>query len=107
MSVGTVDIPEWMGRPVRVTDTLSKTPQPDDRTALLLAERYPAYGDPREFAARLGAVWGALLGIGPIEPRRVDLMMAALKVCREWHAHGQDNVDDAVAYLTLAGRLAE
>ena len=71
---------------------------------LVLGDRNASYGSPAEDYARTAAVWSGLLvdelkeGV-VLTPRKAILMMAALKVCREWHKPKRDNRVDAIGYM--------
>lgn len=70
---------------------------------LVSGKRADQYGQPAENMARIGAVWGALLGQAPIPGRTVAVMMAALKLARECGPESKrDNLVDACGYLLIA-----
>jgi len=88
---------------------LTRQPKPsitDEARRLVAGERAEAYGPAEESFGRVGRMWGALLGVPDIEPRRVALMLTALKLSREAYRPGKDNRTDAVGYLLLADRLS-
>lgn len=75
---------------------------------LVNGKRAEQYGQPPENMARIGAVWGALLGREPIPPRTVAVMMAALKLARECGPEPKrDNLVDACGYLLIAEQCGE
>lgn len=70
---------------------------------LVNGKRAEQYGQPPENMARIGAVWGALLGVDAIPARTVAVMMAALKLARECGPESKrDNLVDACGYLLIA-----
>ena len=48
----------------------------------VLSDRQNDYGDALENFETIGKIWGALLGIDPVKPWQVALMMDALKTVR-------------------------
>jgi len=77
----------------------------DEARRLVRGERADAYGPADESFRAIGRMWGALLGTGDIEPRKVALMMAALKLHRESHKASRENRVDLVGYALLADQL--
>lgn len=70
---------------------------------LVNGKRAEQYGNPPENMARIGVVWGALLGRDAIPARTVAVMMAALKLARECGPEPKrDNLVDACGYLLIA-----
>lgn len=49
---------------------------------------------------RLAVVWSGLVG-QTITPEQCVLMLATLKIVREWYKHDPDNVTDAEGYLSM------
>lgn len=84
-----------------------------DETALQEAQRLVHgdrgrdYGHPIDDYTRTGRMWGALLGIGDIDPRICCLMMAAVKMSREVNAPKRDNRVDLAGYAECANMVAE
>ena len=74
---------------------------------LIHGERERSYGPPEVSFAVIGRLWAALLGVEDIPPERVGLMMTALKLARENHRHGTDNLTDAVGFLVNVARVHE
>jgi len=66
---------------------------------LIHGERQKSYGSPKSNFTKIGRIWGAINDIPDIEPEKVALMMAGLKIARESHAHTQDNLVDGAAYF--------
>ena len=60
------------------------------------------YGDPSENLRRIGIVWGSLLNIDAIPPRKVAVMLAGMKVVRAAHRTNRDDLVDGIGYLYLA-----
>ena len=80
---------------------------------LVHGQRNDSYGHPLADLGRTGRLWGALLdewrrGTDPDVPAElVALCMVALKLSREVHRHGIDNLVDAVGYVLCAARAIE
>jgi len=55
---------------------------------------------PEPHFRRLADTWSGLLGI-PITPEQACLMLATLKIVREFAHHEDDNMHDAHGYLSL------
>lgn len=93
-------------------------PFPDDGYFHMLRQlqqsRGKSYGPYTPGSRALGMVWAGLLSnhykkeLPPIPPHLVELMMAALKLCRAARPtkHCQDNYDDAFVYTCMANRDA-
>lgn len=74
---------------------------------LVHGDRGEAYGHPIDDYTRTGRMWGAILGIGDIDPRVACLMMAAVKISREVNAPKRDNRVDLAGYAECAQMVAE
>lgn len=74
---------------------------------LVHGDRGAAYGHPIDDYTRTGRMWGAILGIGDIDPRICCLMMAAVKISRETNAPKRDNRVDLAGYAECANMVAE
>ncbi len=76
----------------------------DKAKALVYGDRNKQYGSPAEDYERVSKVWSGLLcnKLKPgecITKEEALMMMAALKLCREFHKHKDDNIIDAHGYL--------
>ena len=74
---------------------------------LVHGNRGADYGHPIDDYTRTGRMWGAILGIGDINPRVACLMMAAVKISREVNKHKRDNLVDLAGYAECAYMVAE
>lgn len=74
---------------------------------LVHGNRGADYGHPIDDYTRTGRMWGAILGIGDIDPRVACLMMAAVKISREVNKHKRDNLVDLAGYAECANMVAE
>lgn len=75
---------------------------------LVGGKRSDQYGEPVDNMARTGVIWGALLGVDPIPPRMVAVMMVGLKLAREGGPlPSRDNLVDACGYLLIADLCGE
>ena len=71
---------------------------------LVSGDRSDSYGDPVDALTQVGIVWGVILGEGPIEPARVALMMAGLKMVRASNQiDHEDSWLDGAAYFAIGG----
>jgi hypothetical protein len=99
------------GDPIAVTIGITQTRT--DETPLEEAQRLvhgnrgADYGHPIDDYTRTGRMWGAILGIGDIDPRIACLMMAAVKISREVNKHKRDNLTDLAGYSECAHMVAE
>lgn len=71
--------------------------------------RQDAYGDPVKTCGRIGAAWGALLGIEALSASTVANMMVVLKAVREESGPRsvRDNYVDMAGYAEIGARGAE
>lgn len=74
---------------------------------LVHGDRGADYGHPIDDYTRTGRMWGAILGIGDIDPRLCCLMMAAMKISRECNKHKRDNLTDLAGYAECADMIAQ
>ena len=79
---------------------------------LIQGDRQRAYGEPVENFARIAGMWTALFGEKLRPGQRftaadVPLAMICLKLAREAHKHGRDNLRDACGYAALCQDLHE
>jgi hypothetical protein len=69
----------------------------------ILEERQMHHGDFYFNFLTIGKIWGALLGVQPIEPYKVGLMMDAFKTVRAFNnPQHEDNWLDKVGYTQHA-----
>jgi hypothetical protein len=79
----------------------------EEAQRLVHGNRGADYGHPIDDYTRTGRMWGAILGIGDIDPRVCCLMMAAMKVSREVNKHKRDNLTDLAGYAECADMVAQ
>lgn len=65
-----------------------------------VTERRRSREQPRPHFKRLAQTWSGMVGV-EITPVQAVLMLAALKMVREWYMHDADNVTDAEGYLSM------
>jgi hypothetical protein len=69
----------------------------------ILEERQMHHGDFYQNFLTIGKIWGALLGISPIEPYKVALMMDSFKTVRAFkNPEHEDNWLDKIGYTEHA-----
>ena len=69
----------------------------------ILEQRQMHHGDFYSNFLTIGKIWGALLGVQPIEPYKVGLMMDAFKTVRAFNnPQHEDNWLDKVGYTQHA-----
>jgi hypothetical protein len=68
--------------------------------------RHSDYGDFHKNMADIGLVWSGILGF-TVEPKKVALCMAGLKLVREANKHKRDNGVDAIGYAGIAHEIGE
>ena len=96
-----------------VYDATKPIPAPAPETILQEAQRLvhgdrgKDYGHPIEDYTRTGRIWGAILGIGDIDPRICCLMMGGVKMSREVNKHKRDNLTDLAGYAECADMIAQ
>lgn len=91
----------WSGDAVDTESALQEAQR------LVHGARNVDYGHPIDDYTRTGRLWGAILGIGDIDPRICCLMMAAVKISREVNAPKRDNRVDLAGYAECAQMVAE
>lgn len=79
----------------------------EEAQRLVHGDRQAAYGHPIDDYTRTGRMWGAILGIGDIDPRLCCLMMAAVKISREVNRSKRDNAVDGAGYFACADMVAQ
>ena len=76
---------------------------PDQQLREILEQREMNHGDFYSNFITIGKIWGALLGIDPIEPYKVGLMMDAFKTVRAFrNPEHEDNWLDKFGYTEHA-----
>lgn len=65
---------------------------------LVNGDRQWAYDHPLENCERIGIIWGVILDTKSIEPEKVALMLAGMKIAREVYRHKEDNLVDLAGY---------
>jgi hypothetical protein len=68
--------------------------------------RHEDYGDFHGNMYDIALVWSGILGF-TVEPRKVALCMAGLKLVRESNKHKRDNNVDAIGYMGIAHEIGE
>lgn len=72
----------------------------------VLEDRQNDYGDALENFETIGKIWGALLGVEPIAPYKVALMMDALKTVRLFrNPKHEDSWLDKYGYIQHAQEI--
>ena len=74
---------------------------------LVSGARQADYGHPIEDFTRTGRMWGAILGVGDIDPAHVGLCMAAVKISREVNRPKRDNLVDLAGYAKTVHLVRE
>lgn len=72
---------------------------------LVYGNRQRDYGHPLTDMTRTAKLWSVIFGV-EIEPIKVPLAMAALKISRELERHKTDNLIDLAGYAAVAARVA-
>jgi len=65
---------------------------------LVNTERQNVYGHPYDNLSDIGKIWGAILGIPPIDPEKVALCMMGTKIARLKMNYHDDGVVDYKGY---------
>lgn len=91
----------WLKQNAPATDTKTLA---DQAKKLVYGDRNQQYGSPAKDYERVSKVWSGLLcnklkDGESITAEEALIMMTALKLCREFHKHKEDNVIDAHGYL--------
>jgi len=68
-------------------------------------QRARSYGPPVAACEQIATVWSALTG-HRFRPADVPLLLAAVKLCRQAHRHGRDNLVDLAGYALIADMAA-
>lgn len=78
----------------------------DEAHILTSGEKQQAYGHPHPFCERLALVWSGILE-RPVTGREVYLCLAALKLVRQAHKPGRDNLVDLAGYARVGEMYEE
>ena len=78
----------------------------DEAAEIITGPRREVYGPVDRSFGTVASAWGSILGI-EVTPRDVALCMIALKVMRDAHKPGRDNLVDICGYAALADMLGE
>lgn len=79
----------------------------EEAGTLIRGDRDASYGHPLDDFTRTGILWGAILGTPAVPAEKVALCMAAVKISRECHKHGRDNLVDACGYIGTVEMIQE
>lgn len=103
-----VYVADGCGIPVLDAATLEPVAETilEEAQRLVHGNRGADYGHPADDFMRTGRLWGAILGIGDIDPRLCALMMAAMKISREVNKPKRDNRVDLAGYAECADMIA-
>lgn len=95
-------------RPGIPTDQPKIEQKPDllAEAAATIKERQANYDHPAKNFARIAKMWSAILDV-EVTAKDVALMMIALKITREKHAHDPDNSLDILGYKMCLEQLEE
>ena len=78
----------------------------DAEELVLRGDRARQHGHPPASMRRVALAWSGILGI-TVTGREVALCLAAMKLCRDGHRHGADNLLDAAGYVLIAAMSEE
>lgn len=78
--------------------------------ALINGEKAEAYGDPKENLQNIAFQWAAYISQASGKPVMLNAedvcwMMTLLKMCRQMHKNGRDNLVDAAGYIGLIEKV--
>jgi hypothetical protein len=73
-----------------------------DAEDIVFGVREQDYGTPERNLSRIGIIWGTLLGIDPLPPRQVAVLLTAMKLVRASGRENRDDLLDGIGYLILA-----
>lgn len=68
--------------------------------------RNSSYGHPLDDYARTAKLWSAILGV-EIRPDQAALCMCAVKISRQVHKPGRDNMTDLAGYAWVVDEIIE
>lgn len=74
---------------------------------LITTQRQEQYGHPSVNFERIATGWQIIFDDGEFTPERVALAMVWTKICRQLHAHNQDNLIDAIGYILTIDHINE
>lgn len=78
----------------------------EEANRVINGDKREAYGSMEDSFARIALTWSAVLKT-TITAKQVALCMLGLKLCRESHKHGRDNIVDFYGYALCYERLCE
>lgn len=79
----------------------------DEAKRLITGDRAQTYGDAEDTHARIGAVWGGILGVDEIEPEIVAIMLAGMKLVRAAKQPSHyDSFVDIAGYAAIGGEIS-
>lgn len=76
----------------------------DEASKLTTSDRNETYGDPRTDFNRTASIFNAITG-HKLTCQDAITFMVCVKLSREQHVHGRDNLVDAVGYLRLLSQV--
>jgi hypothetical protein len=74
---------------------------------LVSSDRQSTYGHPYDNFKDIGRVWGMILDLPDIDPEKVGLMMAGVKIAREKFLPKRDNLIDLCGYAKTVDLIQE
>lgn len=100
-------IPVFDALQPELPETIKKPTVLEEANRLVYGARQADYGHPIEDFTRTGRMWGAILGSEDIDPAKVALCMAAVKISRECNKPKRDNAVDLAGYAGTLGLVRE
>lgn len=76
----------------------------EEAQRIVYGPREQAYGHPAEDYERVAALWSVILDT-PVSPAQAALCMVAVKIARECHRPGRDNLVDGAGYFAVVDRI--
>ena len=80
--------------------------QEADKITSQAGDRPSDYGHPRDNLQLTADLWAPILGV-PVSADQVALCMIQLKIARQCHKHGRDNLTDIAGWARTIERLSE